>query len=136
MRWSVSRGRCAAGAAVAVLALCLSSACRADDTQKQFWPEFDLIKRLDPKTRLIFKASVTGDRETRDYGDGALGLELDYRTTPRLGLRTGYHYLHSDPSGLGAGQTENRLLFDVHPNWKLGEGFYLFDRNRVEIRDI
>jgi hypothetical protein len=78
----------------------------------------------------------TDDRATRDYSEGKIGLDYDYRYTSHMSLRAGYRYQRSAPNDLGQRQIENRLMFDIHPNWTLSDGFTLFDRNRLEIRDI
>jgi hypothetical protein len=130
--------RLAVLAFAALVNLPSASACRADETTKQFWPQLYLIKQAenDKSVTAIFMLSLTTNRATQEVTDGEIGLDIAYLIHPNLLARVGYHYLRSDIAGENGPQPEHRINLDLGPVWRLDRFVNVYDRNRIELRDV
>jgi hypothetical protein len=142
--------------ALGVIALAAAS-CQAqseNNTEKQFWPELQVLWTFRPNLRLLFLQSNTRDRDvTYPNLNNETGIHLDFLITnphtPRLFskivdrndernklivLRIGYRYEHSinNPSPV----IEHRPLVEATFRHGLPARILASDRNRFEFRLI
>jgi hypothetical protein len=120
------------------LILIPAPACRADDVTRQFWPQFYLVKQAENNKSVttIFMLNLTTNRATQDLTDGEIGLDVAYKVRPNVLTRIGYHYLRSNLAGEDDVQTEHRINLDLSPVWQLDRFINIYDRNRIEFRDV
>jgi uncharacterized protein DUF2490 len=102
------------------------------DTVRQFWPEVNFYVPLNEKFRLLFTATTTKARETKDNTEGQVGIHIDYHLTPKISLRTGYRYGFS--MGGSDPFKEHRILLEQTLRQPLPLQVLFTDRNREDLR--
>ncbi len=124
---------------------------RADDVEKEFWPEVNLFWKFHPNARLELMTQDARDRDT-DYRDVEVAAYLDFyvrRFQPllfrrfteeddsrmqRMVLRIGY--LESWSIGHTPNTVEDRPLVQATVRWAFAQKLLLSSRNRLEFRFI
>lgn len=119
---------------LAVIALCVPSAFgqQPSDTINEAWPELQVYFRLNPRTQLFLDVAGQSDRES-SYSNGLIGGDVIYEVNKWMDARAGYRFgrvldSNSKPT------FENRMLFQTTPHASLGHGWFVNDRNRIELR--
>ena len=130
--------------------LLMAPSARADDTNREFWPELNVFVQTSDHSRLMFLASRTRDREYANAVDGTWGVHFDLlarrlpsfwaTALPRmeqhwgLWFRVGYNHIVAFD---GPGADENRWLAEVTlRSSPLVAGIQVANRSRIEWRDI
>jgi len=123
---------------------------RAQETKKEFWPEFNGYVPINDVVRLRLVASLTRARETAENTEGTLEADIDiglkaFLRKVFLGLpdthrgkyltfRAGYAYIPT--LGENTPDAEHRLLIEATGRYPLPLDILLSDRNRGEFRWI
>jgi hypothetical protein len=124
------------------------------ETAARFWPEFDGFFSLSERTRLMLMASDMVTEEPDESGGSSksrsaqVGANLDYTLIPvarprleaadwerdrYLWMRVGAMYLGS-ANGWSGG--ESRGVFELNARQPLGDGWWLTNRLKWDMRDI
>ncbi|HEU0253851.1 MAG TPA: DUF2490 domain-containing protein [Pyrinomonadaceae bacterium] len=108
------------------------SAQQSSETRDELWPEIDIYIPINDKYRLLFTASGSRARETRENFEVQLGAHLDYffneRVSFRVGYRHGFSPAEDDPF------SEHRIVTEQSIRKKFRRSILLTDRNRQDWR--
>jgi hypothetical protein len=138
------------GPAVSLLILFIAVAtASAQETDDQFWPEFNVFVRLNEKARFYFLYSATRQDNLSEYADGQVGGYIDYYTMPLLGrsvrhytdaarnksfmIRTGY-MLDRTPPGNEETSITHMPTIEAHYRLYLPWKILMTDRNRMDFK--
>lgn len=106
---------------------------QAADIEAGAWPEFDIWINMDEtgKNRLYILNSYT-EEPSYSYEETVLGVSWDQRFHENWSWRAGARYIWKqvDP----ADKNETRIVLDLKWFQKLGNGWLLTDRNRLDLR--
>jgi hypothetical protein len=133
----------------AAIFFCGLTQAAAQDSQREFWPEFKIYVNRGERVRLIFQDSLNQDKDTRST-EGSFAYYFDLALRPLfrrelrhrqdtfrrrfLTFRAGYRYttsfVNADPS------SEKRVILESTARYPLPAKLVIMDRSRGEFRFI
>ena len=147
---SLSRFRALMRTVLWLLPILCAVRLQAQDTENEFWPEFDVYFKLNEKSRLFFLVSATKLVDQESYADGSLGAHFDFYSFPLLRrpllhadaarskllmIRAGYLFSRS-PSDSTDPFVEHTATLEAVGRVPLPWELLLSDRNRGDFRFV